>query len=67
MYKTISDPEKTALSVQVGVEEIELPEVAHHQLQSALLSNHHLLPDSAKQFKDWNVSFLRRFTASKEV
>lgn len=61
MYKTITNVEKTTLANQVGVEEIDLHEDIQRLLLEALSTNQLLLAPSAKQFKDWEVSFLQRF------
>lgn len=46
----------------LSVEELELPPMTFEAVSAALLASHAMLPPSARNFKEWKVGLLNRFS-----
>lgn len=49
----------------LSVEELELPSMTFQALSDALLRSSQMLPVSARQFNEWKVGLLSRFSREK--
>lgn len=65
-YQDVSDvedllnpgPEKAS---SLSVEELELPSKMYHAVSNTLMDRTSLLPQSAREFREWKVGLLDRF------
>jgi hypothetical protein len=59
--ETLLEPEKGTPAPIFSLEELLLPENIFHEVEGALRRSNHLLPVSARMFREeWAVGFLRR-------
>ena len=67
LYQTIQDVD-VLLTPEIGnpsplsVEELELPAMIYGALEQALRESSEILPSTARQFNEWKVGLLHRFS-----
>lgn len=51
----------------LSVEELELPSMVYEALVEALQDSNQMLPPTARQFNDWQVGLLSRFSRTQST